>query len=85
MATTITLELPDEVARRAQAVAERTGRPLGEVLADWLGQAAALDAANLHPEAIQPIFTPYGNEAAAQSLLDALADDDSERSNTGRS
>jgi hypothetical protein len=38
MAETITLELPDTLARRAREVASRTNRRLEEVLIDWLYQ-----------------------------------------------
>jgi hypothetical protein len=40
MTETVTLELPEEVARQARAVAERTHRRLEDVLLEWLGQVA---------------------------------------------
>jgi hypothetical protein len=36
----MTLNIPEEVAREARAVAERTGQRVEEVLADWLGRMA---------------------------------------------
>lgn len=75
MAVTITLELADEVAQRAQAVAQRTGRSLAAVLAEWLGQVAALDAAGLAPGMTYPVLTPYSQDAAARVLLEALEAD----------
>jgi hypothetical protein len=75
MAITVTLELPDAVVDRAWEAARRTGRSLEAVLADWLGQAAALDEVGFQSGATYPVITPYGNEAAAQALLDALAVD----------
>jgi hypothetical protein len=41
MAETVTLELPDTLARRARAIADQTNRRLEEVLLDWLRQAEA--------------------------------------------
>jgi len=73
MAEAITLELPDAVARRARETARRTGRPMEDVLPDWISRGAAGDeTTRLIPGAEYPIYTPYGNEAAAQGLLNAL-------------
>jgi hypothetical protein len=36
----VILEVPEEVAREAQAVADRTGQRVEEVLAAWLGRLA---------------------------------------------
>lgn len=73
MAEAITLELPDEVARRAREAARRTGRQIEDVLTDWISRGAVSDDTTLLvPGAAYPIYTPYGNEAAAQGLLDAL-------------
>ena len=41
MGEIVTLELPDEVARSAREVADRTYRPLEDVLVDWIGRVAA--------------------------------------------
>jgi hypothetical protein len=41
MAETVTLELPEEVARRAREVATRTHRRPESVLLEWLGRAVA--------------------------------------------
>ena len=40
MSVRVTVELPDEVARRAQAVAARSHRDFEEVLAEWVSRAA---------------------------------------------
>ena len=73
MAETITLELSDDVLRHARETARRTGRQLEDVLTDWITRAAAGEETTLLiPGAAYPIYTPYGNEAAAQGLLDAL-------------
>ena len=73
MAEAVTLALPDEVARQARETARRTGRQLEEVLTDWIRRGAASDETTmLMPGATYPLYTPYGNEAAAQDLLNAL-------------
>jgi hypothetical protein len=74
MAEAVTLQLPDEVARLARATARRTGRPIEDVLTEWLEWVVTSENATTPRAAGEyPLFTPYGNEAAAQSLLDALA------------
>lgn len=73
MAEAITLELSDEVARHAREAARRTGRQVEDVLTDWISRGAVSDDTTLLvPGAAYPIYTPYGNEVAAQGLLDAL-------------
>jgi uncharacterized protein (DUF433 family) len=39
MSERVTLELPEELIRRARAIAAETSRPLEEVLVDWSGRA----------------------------------------------
>lgn len=39
MSTLVTLELPDELARRAKALAAATRRPVEEAMVEWIGQA----------------------------------------------
>jgi hypothetical protein len=41
MSEIVTLEVPDELAERARAVAAQTHRPLEEVLLAWLARVAA--------------------------------------------
>lgn len=84
MAVTITLELTDEIAQRAQAAAQRTGRSLAAVLAEWLGQVAALDAAGLAPGMTYPVLTPYDQDAAARVPLAALDADAATRPPVGQ-
>jgi hypothetical protein len=44
-----------------------------DVLTDWISRGAVSDDTTLLvASAAYPIYTPYGNEAAAQVLLDAL-------------
>ena len=46
---------------------------MADVLTDWLRWgAASYGTLPLIPDATYPIYTPYGNESAAQALLDAL-------------
>jgi hypothetical protein len=74
MAETVTLRLHEAVLLRAQERARRTGQRTEEILQGWLEEAAANDDSTLLlPGRQYTIFTPPGNEAAAQILLDALA------------
>jgi hypothetical protein len=41
MSESVTIHLPDDLARQAHAVAARTQRPVEEVLLDWLGWGVA--------------------------------------------
>jgi len=73
MAETVTLQLSDDMARSARETARRTGRQVEDVLTDPIRRAVADDDMTLLvPGAGYPIYTPYGNEAVAQGLLDAL-------------
>jgi hypothetical protein len=73
MAEPVTLELPEEIVRQAREVARRTGRHMADVLTDWLKRGAVRDGSILTTsDTAYPIYTPYGNEALAQGLLDAL-------------
>jgi hypothetical protein len=40
MSTRVTIDVPDELARRAAAVAAATNRRLEDVVSEWLGRAA---------------------------------------------
>jgi hypothetical protein len=73
MVEKVTLELPEEIAQRAHTAARRTGRAFEQVLADWVARGADRDLESLIvPDVEYPIYTPFGNEAAAQVLLDTL-------------
>jgi len=73
MSEKVILELPDGVARRARETSERTGRSLESILIDWLERSAAqADVYPLLPDTEYTLYTPYGNEAAAQVLMDFL-------------
>jgi predicted transcriptional regulator len=41
MSESVTVQLPDELARQIRAVADQTRRPLEEALLEWLRHAAA--------------------------------------------
>src|SRR5437870_2316043 len=41
MSETVTLEIPDDLARRARAMAALTNRGLEEAVLDWIGRALA--------------------------------------------
>jgi hypothetical protein len=70
MAEKVTLELSEVVTQRARETAQRTGRSFEAVLAEWLERGA--EGERLAHGAEYPIFTPFGNEAAAQTLLEVL-------------
>jgi hypothetical protein len=73
MSEQVVLKLSDRVARRARETSKRTGRSFETVLIEWLERGAASgDIWPLIPNVEYEIFTPYGNEAAAQVLLDFL-------------
>ncbi len=73
MAEIVKLELPEDVAYRARETARRTGRRLEAVLTEWIERGAeSEETALLLPGAEHHIFTPLGNETAAQTLLEVL-------------
>ena len=77
MTERITLELSDATVQRAREVAQRTNRPLEAVLAEWIERASATaDIFPLDASAIYHIYTPFGAEATAQSLLEMLRAED---------
>ena len=79
MTERVILELPDDTVRRARAAAQRTGRPLEAILTEWLEQAsAAAEISPLVPDATYRIYTPFGCEATARSLLDMLQETEDE-------
>jgi hypothetical protein len=41
MSEKVTVELPDELAQRARAIAARTERPVEDILVDWIRQGGA--------------------------------------------
>lgn len=67
MTERIILDLPDEITQRAREKALQTGRQLEELLTDWIRQCAADEATKTH-EFEYPIYTPLGNEEAAEIL-----------------
>ena len=74
----VTLELSEDVVQRARQTADRTGRAVEGVLAEWVERGAVALAeipggvAGTPAQGAYPVFTPYHNEPAAQVLLDAL-------------
>jgi hypothetical protein len=73
MVEKVTLELPEDVVQRAHTAASRTGRAFEQVLTEWIARGAERDVESLIDSDIEyPIYTPFGNDAAAQVLLDTL-------------
>lgn len=75
MATVVTLELSEAAAHRAAETARQTGRRVDEVLTAWIERGAMGDPrADAGTGTEYALLTPYGNETAARTLLDALRD-----------
>lgn len=82
MPEVVTVEVSEDVARRARETAQRTGRQIEAVLAEWLERGAASeDVSPIQAAVAYGVHTPYGNEAAARVLLDVLRAAD--RASTG--
>jgi hypothetical protein len=81
MTERITLELSDTTMQRAREVARQTNRPLEAILAEWLERSSiASDIYPLDLAETYHIYTPFGAEATARSLLELLNEDDNEDS-----
>lgn len=77
MTERVTLELSDTTIQRAREVAQRTNRPLEEILAEWLERVSATaDIFPLDTTTTYHIYTPFGAEATAQSLVELLHTED---------
>ncbi len=76
MNRTVTLELPEEMLNHADEVAHRSGQTVDAILAAWIRSGEADAETKLlivSPEHL--VYNPYGDEAVAQALLDALEAD----------
>lgn len=75
MAETVTLELPEETARRAREVADRTHRRLEDVLVQWIDQAAAEPSVEFLPdEQVLALADTQLDAEQQEELSDLLAD-----------
>ena len=72
MSETVTLEVPDQLAERARAVAAQTHRPLEEVLLEWLARVAADVPVEDLPDAEVLALRDLQMDAAEQAELSAL-------------
>ncbi len=73
MAHTITLDRSENIVRRAQETAERTGRSLELVLAEWIERGSAEDdLVNTLTRTEHHLYTPLGGEDTAQALMEYL-------------
>jgi hypothetical protein len=73
MSEKVVLELPEEITRKAREESARSGQTFEKILIDWLERSAAnADVYPLRAGAEYAIETPYGNEDAAQTLMDFL-------------
>ena len=74
MAQTVTLELPDEVARSARGFALHTQRRLEEVLVEWIDQAVAeLPIDSLSDEQILALCEAQLGQGQQEELSELLA------------
>ena len=73
MSEKVVLELPDEITQKAREESTRTGQNFENILIDWLKRSAAnVDVYPLIADAEYAIETPYGNQDAAQTLMNFL-------------
>lgn len=69
MIETITLELPEALLSRAREAAKASDRPIETILTEWIERGALSQDTTLLLSGVKyHIFTPYGNERAAQVL-----------------
>ena len=72
MSEVVTLELPDDLVKRARAVAARTNRPFNEVLVEWIDRAGAEPSIELLPDDQLLALCDSQLEAAPQKQLSDL-------------
>ena len=73
MTKIVSLALPEAVVDQATEIAQRTGRSLETLLAEWVtGKVAAQSTNTLLTDAEYPIFTLHGNDAVAEALFETL-------------
>ncbi|MDQ2808554.1 MAG: hypothetical protein M3Z04_16845 [Chloroflexota bacterium] len=76
MNRTVTLDLPADVLDQAGAIAQRTGRSLETLLAEWIARDVASDPTTLFtPDAEYDIPSVYGDYEAAKILMKLLEED----------
>jgi hypothetical protein len=74
MSESITLDIPDELAQRARAVAEQTHRRLEDVLIDWLGRAASDTPVTALPDdELLALADTHMSDPEQEALSDLLA------------
>ena len=70
----VTVALPEDLARRAKALASATHRRVEDAIVDWIGQAvAAPDVKSLDDKAVLALCDASMNESAQEELSDLLA------------
>lgn len=73
MVEKFTLELSDEIAKRAKVEADRSGRAVEQILTDWVERGAEHPLKTSINSRIEfPIYTPFGNEEVAQILRERM-------------
>lgn len=72
MSEIVTLEIPDEVAHRARALATATNRRIEDVVVEWIGRAAAEPVMKSLPDDELLTLCELKLDAAQQVELSAL-------------
>jgi len=81
MNRTINLALPEAVLD--QAIAQRTGRSLETLLAEWIERDVASDPNTMFtPDTEYRIYSAYGDHEAAKIIMKLLDDDEASERET---
>jgi hypothetical protein len=78
MAEIVTLEIPEELARRARALAAATNRRLEDAVIDWIGRAVAEPAVESLPDGLLLDLCDATLDAPRQEELSRLLADHQE-------
>jgi hypothetical protein len=72
MSEKVTVELPEELARRAHAIAAQTSRPVEDVLVEWIHRAAGEPAVESLPDEVLLALCDSQLEEGLQEELSGL-------------
>ncbi|MHB8628406.1 MAG: hypothetical protein ACYDBJ_15175 [Aggregatilineales bacterium] len=68
----VTLDLPERAIQHAEEVAQRTGRSLEAVLANWIERGSAQEDLTSLVSTEHYLYTPLGGEDTAAALYEFL-------------
>ena len=69
MTQKITLDLPESIVEKAQALAKRKGRSISALFVELIEQDASVGSTQ---SILYPTETPYGNEEAAKIMQEMI-------------